>query len=679
MNHYHSLSQQDFDLEADRDHLQMCVDVESKAVERRHQKMIRDFNKKKRVSLFAPLFNSHLLPPRQSYYPFQTFEEDLADEEEESSAVEIACSTEKVVSNMLSFLTEVELMTTTFAVSRAWAEYSTIAHVNLLVASTGTESELVSFGPNHSSGNKPILERTWEFLRVRFPWACFLAAGGAKKVYKVYNASVEHEEALSVMYVLNMPAFNFRSTIQLNIYFDFVLYRDTHSIDNMEMVANELAISSMVSSLVRRGVCPNFIALHGVFTCSFAPPESAWGHEKDKRPNGARYVGRNVTSLARPPKRSDPGRYQYIRMELINEGDAEELLKRQRDEMLPATVARSMFFQLAFSLYTGAEKFSIKHYDVKLLNVFVQNTHCTGDVVLRYGFGAHVFAVRMPPNHSYIVKLADFGTSNVSTTSNGLPVTIAHFTTLENTPPDFLFLGDAAKQGHGHDHFGLGLAMLHLFTGSRPYEEILEDVVCPPNLKKRLRLIWESEKVNSYSIVRTLILDGVDVDEYGNVEGDRDETLYDTLYRFLVLFGIPDSTFEEKAARRVWDAIFDSLSPSARRTASATRPLGKSTKKSASNDVTIYRRDCKKYSIRTGNNKYISRARRALRSLPGGIELLLSLCNFDPQKRASAKDVMNSRFMEELRENRSENESEVDYGASSTVYSYMSFATTTRR
>jgi serine/threonine protein kinase len=458
-----------------------------------------------------------------------------------------------------------------------------------------------------------------------------------------------------------------------------VLCRDTHGIDNMEMVANELAISSMVSSLVRRGVCPNFIALHGVFTCSFAPPESAWGHEEDKRPNGESYVGKNVTSLSRPPKRGDPGRYQYIRMELINEGDAEELIKRQRDEMLPTTVARSMFFQLAFSIYTAAEKFSIKHYDIKLLNVFVQNTHNTGDVVIRYGFGAHVFAVRMPPNHSYIVKLADFGTSNISATSSGLPITIAHFTTLENTPPDFLLLGDAAKQGHSHDHFGLGLALLHLFTGSCPYEEILEDVTCPPNLKKRLRLIWENEKVNSYSIIRTLIFDGVDVDEYGNGEGDRDETLYDTLYRYLVLFGIPETTFEEKASRRVWDAIYNSLSPSTRRTASATRPLDKPSKKNAGNDVTTYRRDCKKYSIRTGNNKYISRARRALRSFPGGMELLLSLCDFDPQKRASAKDVLNSKFMEELRENRFEGESKVDYGESSTVYSYMSFATTTAR
>jgi hypothetical protein len=211
MNSYLSLSQQDFDLEANCDDLQACLEVESKATELRHRKMVRDINKKKRVSLFASSFNAQLLPPRQSCYPFQAFEKELAEEEEESCVVEIACSTERVVSNVLSYLTEIELMTITFSVNRAWAEYSTIAHVNLLVASTGIESELASFGKNHSVVNEPTLERPWEFLRARFPWACFLAAGGAKKVYKVYNASVEQEEALSVMYVLHMPATNIRT------------------------------------------------------------------------------------------------------------------------------------------------------------------------------------------------------------------------------------------------------------------------------------------------------------------------------------------------------------------------------------------------------------------------------------------------------------------------------------
>jgi serine/threonine protein kinase len=430
----------------------------------------------------------------------------------------------------------------------------------------------------------------------------------------------------------------------------------------------------MVSSLVRRGVCPNFIVMHGVFTCSYAPPESLWGNEETRKPRGKRFDKKNVPIQVTIPKGGEQGRFQYIRMELANEGDAEELIKRQNNEIFSPYVARSIFFQVAFSLFAAAEKFSIKHYDVKLLNIFVQNTHSVGDLVLRYGLGSHIFALRMPSSHPYIVKLADFGTANMMPTSTGLPITIAHFTTLENTPPDFMILGDAAKQGHGHDNFGLGLIMLHLFMGSRPYEEVLEDVKCPSNLKANLRSVWEDEEVHGYSIIRSLIFDGVDVDEYGNVEGVLDETLYDTLYRFLVLFGIPKVKFQEKLGRLVWNAIFDALSPSYH-VASSARIVKKRSRKKA-NDVTTFKRDCKKFSIRTGNNLYISRARSALTALPGGIELLFCLCNFDPTIRASAMDVLNSTLMEDLRENP---DADVDqyYDESTTVNSYMDFATIT--
>jgi hypothetical protein len=45
----------------------------------------------------------------------------------------------------------------------------------------------------------------------------------------------------------------------------------------MGIVANELAVSAMLSSLARRAICPNFIMLRGVFTCAYPPPESHWG------------------------------------------------------------------------------------------------------------------------------------------------------------------------------------------------------------------------------------------------------------------------------------------------------------------------------------------------------------------------------------------------------------------
>lgn len=429
----------------------------------------------------------------------------------------------------------------------------------------------------------------------------------------------------------------------------------------------------MVSSLVRRGVCPNFIAMHKVFTCAYAPPESHWGCDIDKYPKGLKHDMNRVLCSPKEPKYCDPGRYQYIQMELANEGDAEELIKRQPSELFPADVARIILFQVSYALFAASEKFSIKHYDVKLLNVFVQNTNSVGDLILRYGLGSHIFALKMPSNASYIAKLADFGTSNMAPSTNDLPVTISHFTTLENTPPDYFILGDNARQGHSHDNFGLGLIMLHLFTGYRPYEEILEDVFCPPNLRQRLQNIWENERVSGYSVIRSVIFDGVDVDESGNVEGDPDNTLYDTLYRYLVLFGIPKQKFQEKIGRLVWNAITDSLQGTSGSTKNihASKHSGR---KKSNTDITTFKRDCKKYSIRTGTNKYIARARHALTVMDGGLDLLFRLCNFDPTIRATAMDVLNSQFMDSLREQQGWMRN--DYDPSADVRSFLSFSTT---
>ena len=424
-------------------------------------------------------------------------------------------------------------------------------------------------------------------------------------------------------------------------------------IENVQIVANELAVSAMLSSLVRRAVCPNFIVMRGVFTMAHAPPASHWGDDEQKQPKGREFVASKNHRCPKTPKDGHPGRYQYIRMELVNEGDAEELIKRQKDEVFPFEVARGLLFQIAFALFVAADKYSMKHYDVKLLNIFVHRVEeADQSLVLRYGLGSHTFAVNMPAGQALIAKLADFGTANTVPASNGQPVTMAHFTTLENTPPDFMILGDDATQGHEHDSFGLGLCMLHLFSGYRPYEEIMEDVHCPPHLKKFLRKIWENEKVGGFSVIRTVISD------------DPDEIMYDTLYRFLVLFGIPEVKFQQQTCPKVWKAISDALEFSVR--ARGGRPA----RKRVDSDVTQYNRDCKRFSLRHGNNKYIARARNSLNKVNGGLDLLLGLCSFDPKTRATAMNVLNSPFMEGLREAPG-----TVYTSGEMVRSYNSFAT----
>lgn len=430
------------------------------------------------------------------------------------------------------------------------------------------------------------------------------------------------------------------------------------STGNKAVVGTELAVSAMLSSLARRSICPNFVITRGVFTCPYEPPATHWGSAENKNPL------LRTKSKRKPRKPTEEGRYQYIRMELCSEGDAEEYLKAEPNEILSPELARNLLFQVAFALHAAADRFSLKHYDVKLLNVFLQDARnisqstksLTGDVVLRFGVGSKVFGLKMPNSKAIVAKLADYGTADVKSESNGQPVTIAQYTTLENTPPDFLILGDEAKQGHAHDCFGLGLCMLHLFTGHAPYEEILEDITCPTKLKERLRHLWEDENSDEYSVIRSVILSDVYTDEDGNEFGTPDETFYHTLYRYCVLFGIP----QRRQCSKVWRVLTDCLEGTCTKGKRRTR---------RGVEANQYAKDRREYSLSHGNNIYIARCRQQLEAMHGGMELLMSLVSFDPDQRASALDVLNSEFMAPLIET-----ADTTYQKNDIVHDFMAFS-----
>ena len=297
-------------------------------------------------------------------------------------------------------------------------------------------------------------------------------------------------------------------------------------------------------------------------------------------------------------------------MELCENGDIEEFIRNHPNKKLAPQDCRNLLFQMAFALHVAGDRFGLKHYDVKLLNFLLQSArdHTIPDaehphVVLRYGVGSHVFRLRMDPSTALICKLADYGTSVMRSETDGQPVTIGQYTTLENAPPDFLILGNTAEQGHGHDCFGLGLCMLHLFTGHAPYEEILDEVVCPGNLKGKLRKIW---KQKSHDVIQSAIFDE---DEDG--QEVEDETLFDTLYRYLVLFGIPEKQFGIKKHGQVWRAINSTLVQS------------KKAKSKKCPDVDTYTKDRKKFSLAEGNDSRIAEARRRLMVIQTVLDCIL--------------------------------------------------------
>ena len=570
--------------------------------------------------------------------------DDCSPVDEASADPRHSVETAGLLANIFAFLTEGELMRIASVVCKSWADAATVAHSNMMLASVGYSEYDVDLDCEEAAGAvcpgvARSMERSWEDLTGRFPWGQYLAEGGMKTVYKVFNAQIDRYEAVSVM--------------------------DVEAIEDIKVVGAELAVSAMLSSLARRAICPNFLLTRGMFTCGYKPPTSHWGCPLNKKPQGDSYNENTKCRRPRRPGKVHPRRYQFIRMELCNQGDAEEFIKRQQDESLQPYLAQAFLFQIAFALYAAAVRFSVKHYDIKLLNIFVQKVS-EQSTVLRYGLGSHIFALHMPAGEAFIAKLADYGTANVNPATNGHPVTIAQYTTLENTPVDFMILGDKATQGHGHDCFGMGLCMLHLFTGHRPYEELMESVKCPQALKNKLRMVWEDESVEGYDVIRSVILSDVYKDEAGHIiEGEPDETLYDTLYRFLVLFGIPEEKFEQKECPLVWQAITEALEGTV-----FQGPGGKPGRKKNGPDAAQYNRDRRKFSILSGNNKHIARARAALYKLDGGMELLLKLCSFNPQNRASALDVLNSSFMANLREPH-----DATYGDDLRVASYTAFST----
>lgn len=75
------------------------------------------------------------------------------------------------------------------------------------------------------------------------------------------------------------------------------------------------------------------------------------------------------------------------------------------------------------------------------------------------------FDLLLPATFSYWVKLGDYGSADSNVDSLGQPVTPDQFTTLENSPIEFLLEGDAAVQSYAADTFSLGLCLVHLLTG----------------------------------------------------------------------------------------------------------------------------------------------------------------------------------------------------------------------
>lgn len=171
-------------------------------------------------------------------------------------------------------------------------------------------------------------------------------------------------------------------------------------------------------------------------------------------------------------------------------------------------------------------------------------------------------------------------------------------------------LGSHAREAFTADTFCLGLAFFHLLSGEEPYEEHLKSVRCPSHLHKRLSKIWMSKDTsNPYYVIRQVIESLDSGDEDVEMQDVIDNVLYDTLYRYIVLFGFcmtsdvdsdgtEDLTHPYGLDNPVWHAVVDCL---------GEQPVTGKNTKSRIECVNQYESDRMAWSLETGSHPTICR------------------------------------------------------------------------
>ncbi|KAL4152383.1 hypothetical protein PRNP1_009314 [Phytophthora ramorum] len=470
----------------------------------------------------------------------------------------------------------------------------------------------------------------------RHPRGHYLANGAYKEVFKVFSSERKRLEAISVM---NIGAIE-----------------DT---GNKGVIRQEVAHSVLLSNATEHGICPNFLRIYDVFLAGEHPRPDLWGSKTRRKPvelladtDADSGVFGHLQDLPSDAIKESERLFQYIRMEFCDGGDLEDFIGLQKNKILPLeSVAIPFFFQMVFGLYCARDKFNLRHCDIKLLNFFLKDigranpskTPGAADIVLNYLLEDSCFVLRMPASFSYYVKLADYGSADSNSDNLGKPVTIDQFATLENSPVEFLLEGDAAEQSYAADTFSLGLCLLHLFTGSAPYEELLDAVHCPAELLKDLKFLWTSTRKNSgFSVIKSV------------ARGDDENTLCHTLYRYIVLFGLPEQNpSETRGIDKVWQLLLKHLRPE---DSAVNYPQRRSRRNAGSKGTCPhsktkdqYVRDQSLYSLKNGSNDIIRRCREGLERVPGAMDLLKKLVGFNPSQRPTLKQVMYHPVFSNLR------------------------------
>lgn len=186
------------------------------------------------------------------------------------------------------------------------------------------------------------------------------------------------------------------------------------------------------------------------------------------------------------------------------------------------------------------------------------------------------------------------------------------FTTIENLPIEYFINGNKCIEDYSCDIWELGLSFLHLLTGKSPYEEILESVKCPKLLIKRLKSIINRDE--NYSVLSEVM------------NGDEDEICLTTLYRIMVLFGLPNEDETNPIISEILEII-------------------KKNKKVKEE----FNKNRENFSFEFGDNYYICRARERIKEIENGYEILMRMFEYDSNKRIKIEELIESSIFNSLK------------------------------
>ena len=602
-----------------------------------------------------------------------------SDEERDSSNIAA------VLRLAFEFLSAKDLLLSTMSVSHLWS------HTSNTVASWVSASESLTLDNiNDIISVSQNLLTNWKGMQTAFPWGCFLAEGAYKSVYKVWNNTKKRMEAISVMDVKSILEMGNEEVIRQEV--------------QVSTLLSELVTDNKCPNFIETYQVFQF-AYAPPETLWKMDASSTCKYEKDFIINTAtkEHDNNNLTSRKKNTKRTntktkrkiktykpkvDKSCHMYIRMELCDGGDLETYLRNEDDvaignngrDKLSETEILAFMFQMIISLAIGQDEMNLRHYDVKLLNFFLKRVIVDEDEdaadsnddnnknnysnnnnkkkldikrkakednvsIASYLYHDQLYNITAPRDRPYIVKLADYGTADISPETLGLPITMAQFTTLENVSPDFYILGTNARQDFNADSFSLGLSFLHLLTGSMPYEEILEEVTCPPALIEVWRQTWGERMAvdnnnNNNDDDRGLYVALKRILRYD----ENINTVPNTLYRFFVMLGLPNMEhdqdeilydYKENPILNVMKKMF--------KLSFKKRSSNKNKSKTLKGKGKLwdkYSKQCKEFNIFNGTNEYMQRGQKRMENIRGSKDLLKSLLHYNPNKRITMRDAI---------------------------------------